>query len=74
MTGTLSSQAELLERSSALRFRYSLPKVSGNLSALFGAFEKNKERLQISEYAIGQTTLEQIFNHFASSQDNPEVQ
>ena len=28
----------------------------------------------VSEYSVGQTTLEQIFNHFASSQENPEMQ
>jgi ATP-binding cassette, subfamily A (ABC1), member 3 len=36
------------------------------LSALFGAVEKNKESLYLEEYSVCQTSLEQIFNHFAS--------
>ena len=44
------------------------------LSDIFAKFEANKEQLHILEYSVGQTTLEQIFNQFASQQDNPEVQ
>lgn len=36
------------------------------LSALFGAVERNKESLFLEEYSVCQTSLEQIFNHFAS--------
>lgn len=44
------------------------------LSDIFAKFETHKEALNILEYSVGQTTLEQIFNQFASQQDNPEVQ
>jgi len=66
--------AQLLERSSAHTFKYRL-RVDGkpSLAALFRKFEAEKARLHVQEYSIGQTTLEQIFNHFAASQDNPEV-
>lgn len=66
--------AQLLERSSAHTFKYRL-RVKGkpSLATLFRKFEAEKARLHVQEYSIGQTTLEQIFNHFAASQDNPEV-
>lgn len=44
------------------------------LSDIFARFEAHKSALHILEYSVGQTTLEQIFNQFASQQDNPEVQ
>ena len=43
------------------------------LSDIFAKFEAHKAALRIVEYSVGQTTLEQIFNQFASQQDNPEV-
>ena len=39
------------------------------LSKTFGALEANKESLQIQEYSIAQTSLEQIFNGFAAQQE-----
>ena len=44
------------------------------LSDIFAKFEAHKAALRILEYSVGQTTLEQIFNQFASQQENPEVQ
>lgn len=44
------------------------------LSDIFSKFEASKAALGVQEYSVGQTTLEQIFNQFASQQDNPEVQ
>jgi hypothetical protein len=44
------------------------------LSDIFSKFESSKQALGVQEYSVGQTTLEQIFNQFASQQDNPEVQ
>jgi ATP-binding cassette, subfamily A (ABC1), member 3 len=37
--------------------------------AMFGSVEANKTRLNIQEYSIAQTSLEQIFNQFAAQQD-----
>ena len=36
------------------------------LGAMFGAVEAEKDALGIQEYSIAQTSLEQIFNQFAS--------
>ena len=66
----------LLERSAAHSFRYRIP-ISVNelpLADIFEKFELVKVSLYIKDYAVGQTTLEQIFNQFACSQDNPEVE
>ena len=42
------------------------------LAHMFDSIEQCKNDLGITEYSVGQTTLEQIFNQFASSQLNPE--
>lgn len=39
---------------------------TGSLGLLFGRIEEEKERLSVSEYSLSQTTLEQIFNMFAT--------
>ena len=46
---------------------------SGVLADVFAQFEAQREALFVEEYSVGQTTLEQVFNHFAAQQDNPEV-
>jgi hypothetical protein len=50
-----------------------LPASSNALSEIFAKIEAKKTVLNVQEYSVGQTTLEQIFNQFASQQDNPEV-
>ena len=35
---------------------------------MFGIIEKGKDKSHIQEYSISQTSLEQIFNQFASQQ------
>lgn len=42
-----------------------------SIGEIFGLIEQNKERLNISEYSLSQTTLEQIFNMFATENDVP---
>ena len=64
----------MLERSTANSFRYRIPVVGAYLADIFEKFESNKGVLMLDDYAVGQTTLEQIFNQFASSQDNPEME
>ena len=60
---------QLLERHDS-KLRYSVPKTeTTRLSSLFSVFEDNKQELDISEYSVSQTTLEQIFNTFASKQE-----
>lgn len=46
-------------------------KIVGNfrLSSIFETMEANRTDLHIKEYSVSQTSLEQIFNHFASQQD-----
>mmetsp|Transcript_26423 Transcript_26423/g.39214 ORF Transcript_26423/g.39214 Transcript_26423/m.39214 type:complete len:1955 (+) Transcript_26423:136-6000(+) len=66
--------AILLERSTAHSFRYRIPTKEMALASVFRNFEDAKERLNIQDYSVGQTTLEQIFNQFAAHQDNPEVE
>jgi ATP-binding cassette subfamily A (ABC1) protein 3 len=39
---------------------------TGSLGFLFGRIEEAKGRLRVSEYSLSQTTLEQIFNMFAT--------
>jgi len=39
------------------------------LAGMFGAMESRKEMLSVSEYSVSQTSLEQIFNQFASQQE-----
>jgi len=39
------------------------------LSMLFGLFEANRVALFVEEYSVSQTSLEQIFNRFASQQE-----
>ena len=37
----------------------------------FGTIERNKDRLQVNDYSVSQTTLEQVFISFARSQGAP---
>ena len=39
------------------------------LSRLFAVFEEQKPSLRIAEYSLSQTSLEQVFNMFASHQE-----
>jgi ATP-binding cassette subfamily A (ABC1) protein 1 len=41
-----------------------------NLANVFEAIENSKSTLGVREYSVSQTTLEQIFNTFASQQDS----
>lgn len=42
------------------------------LAQVFETLEQDKDRLCIKEYSVSQTTLEQIFNSFASQQDEEQ--
>ena len=50
------------------RVRYELPQESLKLSNMFKELEGKREELQIKDYTISQTTLEQVFIHFAQHQ------
>jgi len=47
-------------------FKYRLEKQSKGIGDIFGRIEDAKEDLYVSEYSLSQTTLEQIFNMFAT--------
>lgn len=67
---TAFEDTTLLERSERkLRFRVG----SGNLSlgAVFERVEAAKAELELEDYAVSQTSLEQIFNTFAAVADAP---
>ena len=61
--------ARLIERHD-LQFRFNIPLARGEgLAQLFKTVEQAQQQLSISEYALSQTTLEQIFNQFAAQQE-----
>ena len=73
--GSSFAGAQLVEQPTAHSLRYKAPpSETVTLATMFDRIEQRKHEVGISEYSIGQTTLEQIFNQFASSQLNPEVQ
>ncbi|CAB1096317.1 ABC [Ectocarpus sp. CCAP 1310/34] len=66
--------AELVERPTLFSCRYKIPYQDGmKLADVFEHFEAAKAKLGLASYAVGQTTLEQIFNSLAVTKDNPEV-
>ena len=56
--------AMLLEQY-APRYRYRVPKGDKSVGYFFGFMEELQKKLDIDEYSVSQTTLEQIFNGFA---------
>ena len=47
---------------------YQLPPTGLKLSEVFRVLEGGKEHLDISDYSLSQTTLDDVFIHFASMQ------
>lgn len=77
LSATFTQYTERERQPSRLRVEVSARLPDGSprlLSQTFGALEDNKVRLQIQEYSIAQTSLEQIFNGFASQQDEEQGQ
>lgn len=62
-----SSDVKLYERQNDL-CRYKLTGKVPRLASIFRHIESNKQQLGVREYAVSQTTLEQIFNNFAGQQ------
>ena len=63
-------KVRLLEQIHSL-FKFKLNMITG-IGKIFGLLEENKVRLEIVEYSIKQSTLDQIFNMFANNQINIE--
>jgi len=61
-----------LKESHAGRLKYEIPQQDISLSAIFSAMEENKPRLNISDYAVSQSTLEQIFVSIAAQADEQQ--
>jgi len=52
------------------KFRFRIPfRRDKSLGQMFGLLEDAKDRLNIEDYSISQTSLEQIFNQFAAEQE-----
>eukprot|EP00004_Rigifila_ramosa_P025834 TRINITY_DN7830_c0_g1_i1.p1 TRINITY_DN7830_c0_g1~~TRINITY_DN7830_c0_g1_i1.p1 ORF type:complete len:1646 (-),score=406.48 TRINITY_DN7830_c0_g1_i1:239-4567(-) len=58
--------------SQAGRLKIDIPKQAVNLSSLFRTLEAAKVELEVREYALSQTTLDQLFVNFARHQREPE--
>jgi ATP-binding cassette subfamily A (ABC1) protein 1 len=52
--------------------KYHIESSSTRLSEMFGALEENASRLNIVDYSVSQTTLDQIFVKFAKEQHSEE--
>uniref|UniRef100_A0A7S2EEV5 ABC transporter domain-containing protein n=1 Tax=Trieres chinensis TaxID=1514140 RepID=A0A7S2EEV5_TRICV len=48
------------------KVRYEVGSVGLKISSLFSTIEENKSKLQLSDYGVSQTSLEQVFNMFAA--------
>ncbi len=58
---------ELKERQGQ-RLRFNIDRTDLTLAKVFTIVEENREELNMQEYMLGQTSLENIFNSFASTQ------
>ncbi|KAI9562460.1 hypothetical protein GHT06_009893 [Daphnia sinensis] len=52
---------------------YHLPEAGQSWARIFGLMESAKNKYQIEDYSVGQTTLEQVFLNFAKSQVGEDV-
>ncbi|XP_078532688.1 phospholipid-transporting ATPase ABCA1-like isoform X3 [Lissotriton helveticus] len=52
--------------------QYQLPSGLTSLSAIFSAFTENKAQLNIEDYSVSQTTLDQVFVNFAKLQNDED--
>jgi len=63
------TDAVLIETNGSLILKYRIPKTRLNLSDLFRIIEENRTKYHIEAYSVSETTLEQIFIHFARQQE-----
>jgi hypothetical protein len=61
--------AELLERSGGDSLRYKIPKTDAPLSAVFATLEAQRGALAVTDYSLGQFSLETVFTTLAATQD-----
>ncbi|XP_028998112.1 phospholipid-transporting ATPase ABCA1-like [Betta splendens] len=48
--------------------QYQLPHAPGALAAIFSQFTEHRQQLQVEDYSVSQTTLDQVFVNFAKDQ------
>jgi hypothetical protein len=65
-------QVDLIEQCSDY-FKFRVPREDKTIGYLFGLIEDNKVELNISEYSVCQTSLEQIFQAFANQSINDKA-
>ncbi|XP_072373374.1 phospholipid-transporting ATPase ABCA1-like [Scyliorhinus torazame] len=53
--------------------QYQLPSFQSSLSRIFSILSNNKEKLQIEDYSVSQTTLDQVFVNFAKDQSDDDL-
>lgn len=53
---------------------YNIPSKEIKWSEIFGTLEGAKQELDIEDYSIGQTSLEQIFLSFTKNQRNGDIE
>ena len=58
------NEAELLEQCGDF-YKLRVPREDKTIGYLFGQLESKKQEMNIQEYAVSQTSLEQIFQNFA---------
>nr|QNH67855.1 ATP-binding cassette transporter subfamily A member 1-like protein X1 [Brachionus rotundiformis] len=54
-------------------YEYVLPFNDTKLSAIFGKIELNRENLNVKDYSVSQTTLDQVFINFAKLQNEDDL-
>lgn len=59
------TKVELIEQCSDF-FKFRIPRDDKTIGYLFGMIEDKKHDTNISEYSVSQTSLEQIFQNFAT--------
>lgn len=59
------SSATLRERQEN-KVRYEVSSEALKISSVFGIIEEHKDKLQLQDYGVSQTSLEQVFNQFAA--------
>jgi len=67
--GQISDTKLLEDQGENMKFRVEPPEGKLKLSGIFRMIEENREELSIVEYSVSETTLEQIFIHFARQQE-----
>jgi len=68
-----SFHGAILEEHQLHRLRYRLPKQSLSLSSIFSIIELHKNDLHIIDYAVSQSSLEQIFVSIAKAHDEAKL-